>query len=333
MAVAILSHLIGLPGDNPLALLIQIVHTEEIEFWGFIMNVKLFIAILIAVGIGGLVAWAGSDGGMTTHELAGSGAGAIPIFLICGILAFVINWLAFIPANIAKTEKYYDLTGSLTYLTLMVVACLLSAPLDLRSAIIAMMVSIWAVRLGSFLFLRIRDDGGDQRFDEIKKSPSRFFFTWTLQGLWVLLTAASALVIITNQTKLPLGPFAFVGFALWTTGFAIEVIADRQKRTFRKDPANKGRFISSGLWAWSRHPNYFGEILLWTGVTVVSLPVLSGWQWATIISPLFVAVLIIRLSGVPKLEAQADKKWGDDPDYIAYRANTPVVMLKPPSRD
>ncbi len=307
------------------------------------MNMKLFIAILIAVGIGVLVALAGSDGGMTTDTLAGSDAEiiggaqpspatwAIPIFLICGILAFAINWLAFVPANIAKTEKYYDLTGSLTYLTLMVVACVLSAPLDLRSLIIALMVTVWAIRLGSFLFLRIRDDGGDQRFDEIKKSSGRFFFTWTLQGLWVLLTAASALVIITNQTKLPLGPFAFVGFSLWIVGFAIEVIADRQTRTFRKVPANKGRFISSGLWAWSRHPNYFGEILLWTGVTIVSLPVLSGWQWVTLISPVFVAVLIIRLSGVPKLEAHADKKWGNDPDYIAYRAKTPVVMLKPPS--
>ncbi len=286
------------------------------------MSLKLFIALIVTILIGGLVSLAGSQGGAT--------AGSVPVFLICGLLAFGINWLAFIPANAAKTEKYYDLTGSFTYLSLMIVAGVLSAPLDARSIIIALMVVVWALRLGSFLFLRIRDDGGDQRFDEIKKSPARFFLTWTLQGIWVLLTAASALVIITNSTRLPLDIFAFIGIGLWIAGFAIEVVSDRQKREFRKVPENKGRYISTGLWAWSRHPNYFGEILLWTGVTVASLPVLSGWQWVTIISPIFVAFLIIRISGVPKLEAHAKKKWGDEKEYQDYVSTVPLVIPRPP---
>ncbi len=286
------------------------------------MSLKLFIALVVTILIGGLVSLAGSQGGAT--------AGSVPVFLICGLLAFGINWLAFIPANAAKTEKYYDLTGSFTYLSLMIVAGVLSAPLDARSIIIALMVVVWALRLGSFLFLRIRDDGGDQRFDEIKKSPARFFLTWTLQGIWVLLTAASALVIITNSTRLPLDIFAFIGIGLWIAGFAIEVVSDRQKREFRKVPENKGRYISTGLWAWSRHPNYFGEILLWTGVTVASLPVLSGWQWVTIISPIFVAFLIIRISGVPKLEAHAKKKWGDEKEYQDYVSTVPLVIPRPP---
>ncbi len=286
------------------------------------MSLKLFIALVVTILIGGLVSLAGSQGGAT--------AGSVPVFLICGLLAFGINWLAFIPANAAKTEKYYDLTGSFTYLSLMIVAGVLSAPLDARSIIIALMVVVWALRLGSFLFLRIRDDGGDQRFDEIKKSPARFFLTWTLQGIWVLLTAASALVIITNSTRLPLDIFAFIGIGLWIAGFAIEVVSDRQKREFRKVPENKGRYISAGLWAWSRHPNYFGEISLWTGVTVASLPVLSGWQWVTIISPIFVAFLIIRISGVPKLEAHAKKKWGDEKEYQDYVSTVPLVIPRPP---
>ncbi len=286
------------------------------------MSLKLFIALIVTILIGGLVSLAGSQGG--------AAAGSVPVFLICGLLAFGINWLAFIPANAAKTEKYYDLTGSFTYLSLMIVAGVLSAPLDARSIIIALMVVVWALRLGSFLFLRIRDDGGDQRFDEIKKSPARFFLTWTLQGIWVLLTAASALVIITNSTRLPLDIFAFIGIGLWIAGFAIEVVSDRQKREFRKVPENKGRYISTGLWAWSRHPNYFGEILLWTGVTVASLPVLSGWQWVTIISPIFVAFLIIRISGVPKLEAHAKKKWGDEKEYQDYVSTVPLVIPRPP---
>lgn len=286
------------------------------------MSVKLLIALVLTVLIGTLVALAGSQNGATV--------GSIPVFLVCGILAFGVNWLAFIPANAAKTEKFYDLTGSFTYLTLMVVACVLSAPLDLRSGIITVMVIVWALRLGSFLFLRIRVDGGDQRFDAIKQSPARFFLVWTMQGIWVLLTSASALIIITNNTRLGLDMFAYAGIGLWLAGFLIEVVSDRQKREFRKIPANKGRFISKGLWAWSRHPNYFGEILLWTGVTVASLPVLSGWQWVTIISPIFVALLIIRISGVPKLEAHAKRKWGAEQDYIDYVASVPLLVPRPP---
>lgn len=293
------------------------------EFNGEVaVNSKILIGLIISVGLGVAVAFAGSQGGMIF--------GAVPVFLLCGILAYAINWLAFIPANMAQTEKFYDLTGSITYLTIMIVACALSAPVDLRAIIVASMVAIWALRLGSFLFLRIKADGHDQRFDQIKISPPRFFLTWTLQGLWVLLTAASALVIITNATRLPLDIFAYIGIGLWIAGFVIEAVADRQKRTFRNNPKNKGRFISSGLWAWSRHPNYFGEILLWTGITVMSLPLLSGWQWVTIISPIFVTTLLMRVSGVPKLEAAGQKRWGEDPDYIEYCKSVPVLIPRPP---
>lgn len=288
------------------------------------MNLKILLPLAIAIAIGAGVAIAGSDNGAMY--------GTMPVFLLCGILAFAINWLAFIPANIWQTEKFYDLTGSITYVTIMAVACALSGPLDNRALIIAALVMVWALRLGSFLFLRIRADGKDQRFDKIKVSPPRFFFTWTLQALWVLLTAASALAIITSGTKLPIDMFAIIGIGLWLTGFGIEVVSDRQKSEFRKKPENKGKFISTGLWAWSRHPNYFGEILLWTGITVASLPILSGWQWVTIISPIFVATLLIKISGIPKLEAHAEEKWGGDPAYRAYADNTPVLMMRPPKK-
>lgn len=113
---------------------------------------------------------------------------------------------------------------------------------------------------------------------------------------------------------------------LWAAGFAVEVIADRQKSRFRADDAHRGRFISTGLWSRSRHPNYFGEILLWIGVAVIALPVLQGWQWVGLVSPVFVAVLITRVSGVPLLEAKADAKWGGQPDYEEYKRTTPVLV-------
>jgi steroid 5-alpha reductase family enzyme len=282
------------------------------------------IGIAGAVVIGALISWAGSAGSVEV--------GGWPVFAICGLLAFVINWAAFIPANLAKTERYYDLTGSLTYLTVILVAVLLSDGLDARAMIVTAMVAVWAVRLGSFLFRRIRREGKDRRFDQIKTNSVRFLMTWTLQGLWVLLTAAAALAIITSEERKPIGWVAVAGMLIWVAGFAVEVVADRQKSSFRQNPANDGRFISSGLWAWSRHPNYFGEITLWTGIALMAIPILSGWRFAVLVSPVFVALLIMRVSGVPMLEARADKRWGDEEEYREYKRNTPVLVLRPPGR-
>lgn len=280
------------------------------------------VGIAIAVVIGVAVALAGS--------VDSTRLGGIPVFGLCAIAAYLINWGAFIPANAAQTEKYYDLTGSITYISVTLAALLASGSPDTRSLIVTTMVVVWAARLGTFLFRRIRSDGRDGRFDKIKTAPVRFFMTWTLQGLWVLLTAAAAWAIITTTEPREMDSFAFVGIAMWLAGFAIEVVADRQKSAFKKDPANEGRFISTGLWAWSRHPNYFGEITLWTGIAIMAIPVLSGWRWVALISPVFVAVLITRVSGVPMLESRADDRWGDEEDYQRYKESTPVLVPLPP---
>ena len=282
------------------------------------------IGITAAVLIGAFVAWAGSDG---SREVGG-----IAVFALGALLAYAINWLVFIPSNRAKTEHYFDLTGSVTYLSVTVIALLLSDDLDARAVIVAAMVAVWALRLGSFLFRRVRRDGRDGRFDEIKIDPLRFFMTWTLQGLWVLLTIACALAIITSVERRSLGWLAVLGIVIWIAGFAIEVMADQQKSVFKRDPANEGKFISTGLWAWSRHPNYFGEIALWTGIALMAIPLLSGWRWVVLISPVFVTLLLTRVSGIPMLEARAQKRWGDDEDFQAYTRNTSVLIPRPPRK-
>ena len=192
------------------------------------------------------------------------------------------------------------------------------------------MVGAWALRLGPFLFKRIHEDGGDGRFDALKPDFARFLMTWTLQGLWVFLTFACGLVAMTTPDPVPLGWPAAIGASMWLVGWGLEVVADRQKRAFRHDPANAGGFITTGLWAWSQHPNYFGEILLWSGIAVIALPTLHGAQLATLISPLFVFVLLTRISGIPLLRARAKKRWGDDPAYQAYLARTPTLVPRPP---
>jgi steroid 5-alpha reductase family enzyme len=282
-----------------------------------------FIALLIVILIGLGVAFAGSQGGASAF--------GIPIFAFSVGLVFLIQWLAFIAAYLLQTEKFYDLTGSITYISVTILAVLLSPVVDGRSILLLALVVIWAGRLGTFLFRRIQKAGKDVRFDEIKPSFIRFLNTWTLQGLWVTFTSAAALAAITTTTRKELGLFALVGFLVWVFGFSIEATADAQKNRFRADPENRGKFIHTGLWAWSRHPNYFGEIVLWIGVAVIALPILRGWQWVTLISPVFVTLLITRISGVPMLEKRADEKWGGQEEYEAYKERTPVLIPRPPT--
>lgn len=283
-------------------------------------NQQILISLFLVPIIAALVALAGSQTGQTYNGL--------PIFAIVVGLAFLINWIAFIPANILQTEKFFDLTGSLTYISVTIIAFKLSDNIDNRSMLLAALVLIWAVRLGTFLFNRILQDGKDDRFDKIKPNFLRFFNVWTLQALWVTLTAAAAIIAITSTERVELGLFAIVGLVVWVIGFLFEVVADYQKRQFRKNPANKGQFIQSGLWSKSRHPNYFGEITLWLGVFIIAIPVLNGWQWVALLSPIFVTLLLTKISGVPGLEAKADKKWGGQTDYEAYKTNTPVLIPK-----
>jgi steroid 5-alpha reductase family enzyme len=272
------------------------------------------VTVLVAAGI----AWAGSQGGAS---VAG-----VPVFALAIALAFLVQWLAFIPSYVFKTERYFDLIGSFTYITVMTLTVVISGATDARSVLLLILVLIWAGRLGPFLFRRVRRAGKDDRFDEIKGSFLRFFTTWTLQGLWISLTLAAALAVVTSAEPKGLDAFAVIGLVVWILGFAIEAVADWQKSRFRADPANTGDFITTGLWAWSRHPNYFGEIVLWTGVAIIALPILSGWRLLTLISPVFVYLLLTRVSGVPLLEKKADAKWGGQEAYEAYKRQTPVLV-------
>ena len=281
---------------------------------------KALISIPIAVVAAVLMALAGSQGGPAL--------GGLPVFALGVAAAFVVQWLVFIPSYKAQTEKFYDLTGALTYISITVFLVLASPGVDARGLVLAVMVVLWAVRLGSFLFLRISKHGKDDRFDELKPDFARFLNTWTIQGLWVVLTAALAWVAITSDRKVGLDWFFWVGLLVWAAGITVETVADVQKARFKAEPANQGRFINTGLWSKSRHPNYFGEITLWVGVAIIALPVLQGWQWAALVSPVFVALLLIKGSGVPPLEAKADKKWGSQADYEAYKQNTPVLVPK-----
>ena len=286
------------------------------------VTIQSVVGILVALLVGGFIAFAGSHDSVT---LAG-----VPVFALCAVIAFAVQWVVFIPSYLFQTEHFYDLTGGITYLSLVALVVIANPFLDWRGGLIALMVGIWAIRLSTFLFARVRADGFDRRFTRMKTLPMQFLMTWTLQGLWVFVTFSAGLAAMTSIAQAPLGIFALVGTSLWLVGFVIEVVADAQKRQFRRNPEAGGRFITTGLWAWSRHPNYFGEIILWVGIALVALPALSGWQLATLISPIFVFVLLNYVSGVRMLEASADKRWGSDPEYQAYKTRTSVLIPLPP---
>ena len=275
---------------------------------------KAFFVIAIVALV---IAVSGSWGGVMLYSLP------VMAWAVLGI--FAIQSLGFVPAFLFQTERYYDLIGSLTYISVVALVLLCSGEVNLRQMLIALFILIWAARLGSFLFIRIAHDGSDSRFDKIKPSALLFFRTWMLQGLWVTVTAGAALAALSSGRSVQLNIVDGVAIALWVSGFVIEVIADRQKRQFRQAQGS-GRFITTGLWSLSRHPNYFGEIMLWAGMALLALPALESWQYVTLVSPLFVYVLLARISGIPLLEKKSNRRWGEEPAYRAYKQNTPLLV-------
>ena len=282
-------------------------------------NTASILSILACLALGTIMALAGSPGSITFNGL--------PSFALAASIGFILHWLIFIPSYIYQTEHYFDLIGSISYISIVLFTFLALNNLDVRSILIGLLILVWAVRLGSFLFIRVKRDGKDNRFTVMKTKFWWFLFTWTIGGLWVFITMAAGLAAMTSAKVVPLGWFALIGIFLWLEGFLVEVVADHQKNRFRSKKENQGRFINEGLWSFSRHPNYYGEIALWLGIAFIAFPVLQGWQLLTLISPIFVYILLTRISGVTMLERRADKKWGDDPEYQRYKETTSSLIL------
>ena len=245
------------------------------------------------------------------------------------ILVFIIHWILYIPANIFKTEKFYDLTGSFSYISV-ISYILYSKVQDFGSGIgevvISLAIIIWSARLGTFLFLRIKKAGEDKRFREFKKSWSKFLVAWTTSGMWVTICSACAMTAVASENIIELNIAFYMGLILFIIGFSIEIIADYQKTKFRSVSANKDKFITSGLWSKSRHPNYVGEIILWLGISVMSFSNLEGLQYITLISPIFTYWLLVYISGVSILEKSGQEKWGHLKEYQDYIKKTPKLL-------
>ncbi|KZS12491.1 Uncharacterized protein APZ42_022630 [Daphnia magna] len=247
--------------------------------------------------------------------------------LYLSAIDFGIQWILWGLASWLKTEKFYDLAGSSTFALIAFLAYNKYSTGHIRTKIQTTAILLWAVRLGFYLFSRVLKEGHDRRFKDAKEDPSVFFVYWTLQGVWVIVTLLPSLLMVMQRRQPPLSALDWLGWLMWLVGFITEVVADYQKSQFRSNPANAGKFINTGLWSISRHPNYFGEILLWCGLfTSASSTFTNWWEYLTILSPMFLTYLITQMSGVPPLEKYGLQKWGLLPEYRAYLKNTPVLV-------
>ncbi len=274
----------------------------------------LVLALILASGI--LTIWLHKNSALNLS----------PMLLL---LSFTVGvqWLISLPSYIWKMEHFYDFTGSSTILLCSLLGLYFAPALPAPEILIGFCVLVWALRLGCFLTRRVLASGSDRRFDKLKLVYSRFVVAWTLQGLWTFIVCLPLLASLFSTKSVDWGFMHFIGFAIWIFGFTIEVIADRQKTIFSQSDCTTP-FITNGLWAYSRHPNYFGEITLWLGVAIMAIPSLQEWYYLALISPVIIALLIIKVSGVPMLEESADKRWGHLPEYQQYKSNTPVLIPK-----
>lgn len=284
-------------------------------------SVLLIAASVMVASIGVVIVWA------ATPESPSGGPLSVPA--LAALAVVLLNAVAFIPAALSRTERYYDLVGAAS--TLLSTAILLTGAADLTALLFAIPPILWASRLGLFLARRAHVEG-DGRFDEIKVRPARFLVTWALQSLWVNLTNLAVTVAMAHPAPPALGIIEVLGLLIWAFGFSVEVLADRQKSAFRAARENRGRFIDVGLWSIVRHPNYAGEITAWVGLFVAAMPRLQGWGWLAILSPLFVFSLLRFGSGIPLLEARGKAKWGGDAAYVRYLAEVPRLIPRIVSR-
>lgn len=250
----------------------------------------------------------------------------IPVVYIMTFGVVVYQIISYFHSLFFKTELIFDLIGSLSFISIVILGLIFTKNFDFNKALISFLLILWAGRLGIFLFIRRINSTKDNRLVHYFSSPSKLFVLWNMQAFWVVVSALPIITVLTSSTQGKFGLIEWAGSLIFIFGFALEIIADNQKRSFRKNTTKM--HINTGLWAYSRHPNYLGEIILWTGLTIISINYLSGFTFISLLTPVFVFVLLRYISGVPQLEASAEKKWGRDKKYINYKKNVGLLFPK-----
>jgi steroid 5-alpha reductase family enzyme len=244
-------------------------------------------------------------------------------------VALVVNGAFFAVAAARRTDVVTDLSYSLTF-ALLAIVLLFTGAREPVQLVASLLVLVWAVRLGGYLFRRILRMKVDHRFDGMRDEPLRFARFWLLQALTVAVVMLPVSYLLDRSHAPGLGAWSAAGGAVWLAGLVIEAVADAQKSAFRSREENRGRFVATGLWRYSRHPNYFGEILVWWGIFLYAVPFLHGAAFAVVLGPVFITLLLLFVSGIPLLERSAEEKYGSDPAYRDYKRRTSLLVPLPP---
>jgi steroid 5-alpha reductase family enzyme len=244
----------------------------------------------------------------------------------------------FIAAIIYRFDKVTDLAGTSNFLILAVVGLLLGGSLFERQRVLTLLVTVWAIRLGSFLFMRVLVRRKDSRFDRMRDSILKWTGFWTLQILWVYVTSLPVTFVnMYNIADVPVDAIDHIGWSIWLLGFLFESMADYQRHRFnQRTRESSGKpFLDTGVWRYSRHPNYFGEILCWTGIWISAanglFPAHPRQALLAISSPIITFVLLVFVSGIPLAEARDDRRNHRLMAYKQYKFATSPLLPMPRS--
>lgn len=246
------------------------------------------------------------------------------------IISLAVQVVLFLPAFLFRTDKLTDLSYSLSFIILAIIGFFSSARAP-SHVLVLVMVVLWGVRLGSYLFTRVLKTGKDARFDGIRERFWRFLGFWLVQGVvvWTVLLASLALFMAPGEVR----AWSFAGVGVYLVGLVVEAVADAQQSLFRNKAENKGKLLTGGLWRYSRHPNYFGEMLVWIGIFVFSLSGVDGWRiLLAAASPASIILTLLFFSGIPTVEKRMDERFGKGKEYLEYKRRTSVLIPWPPRK-
>ncbi|CAL9773347.1 unnamed protein product [Musa acuminata subsp. burmannicoides] len=249
---------------------------------------------------------------------------------LTAIVTVGYQFLFFVVTALLKFDKVTDFAGSTNFVILAILTLVVKGSWHFRQIVLTILVALWGLRLGVFLLMRILQWGEDRRFDEMRNNLGKLAVFWIFQAVWVWTVSLPLTIVNASDRNPSIKPQDIIGWIMWSIGISIEATADQQKLLFKNSPANKGKWCNAGLWKYSRHPNYFGEIFLWWGIFVASTSVLEGAEWLVVLGPIFLTLLLLFVSGIPLLEESADKRFGSMAEYRIYKNITsPLVPLPP----
>ncbi|OGD87000.1 hypothetical protein A2164_04215 [Candidatus Curtissbacteria bacterium RBG_13_35_7] len=244
-------------------------------------------------------------------------------------ISIIIQALFFAIAFTFKTDTVTDLSYGLTFIIITIYYYLTKSIQQLIPVLVTFLIIIWGLRLVIYLLTRILKTKKDSRFDKIRGNFLKFASFWLFQAIAIWIILLPALITLNSTTTVSINLIIIFGLIIWLLGFTIEAVADQQKFQFKSDPKNKDRWITSGLWKYSRHPNYFGEMLVWWGIFIIAIPCLTSWLWLAIEGPIFITFILIFVSGIPPLEKRYDKKYANNTKYQDYKNKTSLLIPLP----